>query len=339
MEMKLETPLQLKHSHIKNRLVMAPMCMYQSDDTGVVKPFHEAHYYMHALGGIGLVMVEATAISKLGRISVNDLGIWSDEHIQGLKVVAERIKEAGSTSCIQINHAGRKSVGQLPFAPSQIKMDGKDELPKAMTLIEIEQTIDEFKKAAMRANEAGFDMVEIHAAHGYLISQFMSPLSNQRDDQYGQKHQFLSDIINAIYHVWPDHKSISIRISGTEYHPDGFDIDDVILILSACDLSRIELIHVSSGGNIRPNILKLESGYQLPLARKIKHKLQIKTIGGGLLSNHVEGEKALQNDDCDMIFYGRLLLRDPFYFLRHVESFEFPKPYQRGKVIPVKENS
>lgn len=337
MEMKLETPIQLKHIQIKNRLVMAPMCMYQSDDSGVVQPFHEAHYYMHALGGIGLVMVEATAISKHGRISVNDLGIWSDDHIDGLKVVANRIKEAGSTSCIQINHAGRKSVGSLPFAPSPIKMDGKDELPKAMTLIEIQQTIDEFAKAAMRANDAGFDMIEIHAAHGYLISQFMSPLSNQRVDKYGDKHQFLSDVIHTIYQVWPVHKSISIRISGTEYHPDGFDIDDVIKILKACDLSRIDLIHVSSGGNIRPHILKLESGYQLPLARKIKHQLQVKTIGGGLLSNHEEGEKALQNQDCDMVFYGRLLLRDPFYFLRHIESFEFPKPYLRGKLI--KENT
>ena len=336
MQMKLETSIKLKHIQIKNRLVMAPMCMYQSDDTGVVKPFHEAHYYMHALGGIGLVMVEATAISKDGRISVNDLGIWSDDHIQGLKVISERIKEAGSTSCIQINHAGRKSVGQYPFAPSQIKMDGKDELPKAMSLLDINETISDFQKAAIRANEAGFDMVEIHAAHGYLISQFMSPLSNQRDDQYGVKHQFLKDVIEAIYQVWPLHKSISIRISGTEYHPDGFDIDDVIKILKACDLSRIDLIHVSSGGNIRPNIVTLASGYQLPLARKIKHELPIKTIGGGLLSNHEEGEEALQHDDCDMVFYGRLLLRDPFYFLRHIESFEFPKPYQRGKLVKEK---
>lgn len=336
MQMKLETPINLKHIQIKNRLVMAPMCMYQSDDTGVVKPFHEAHYYMHALGGIGLVMIEATAISKHGRISVNDLGIWSDDHIQGLKVISERIKEAGSTSCIQINHAGRKSVGQYPFAPSQIKMDGKDELPKAMSLLDIKETISDFQKAAIRANEAGFDMVEIHAAHGYLISQFMSPLSNQRDDHYSVKHQFLNDVIEAIYQVWPLHKSISIRISGTEYHPDGFDIDDVIKILKACDLSRIDLIHVSSGGNIRPNIVSLASGYQLPLAHKIKHELPIKTIGGGLLSNHEEGEKALQNDDCDMVFYGRLLLRDPFYFLRHIESFEFPKPYQRGKLLKEK---
>lgn len=337
MEMKLETPIQLQHLSIKNRIVMAPMCMYQSDDTGVVKPFHEAHYYMHALGGIGLVMVEATAISKQGRISINDLGIWSDDHIKGLTVIAQRIQDAGSVSCIQINHAGRKSVGQFPLAPSPIKMDGQDEHPKEMSLLEIKQTIDEFQQAAIRANEAGFDMIEIHAAHGYLISQFMSPLSNQRTDRYGEKHQFLKDTIQAIYEVWPSHKSISIRISGTEYHPDGFDIDDVIDILKACDLSRIDLIHVSSGGNIRPNILKLESGYQLPLARKIKQELQIKTIGGGLLNHHDEGELALQRNDCDMVFYGRLLLRDPFYFLRNIESFEFPKPYQRGKLI--KENS
>jgi NADPH2 dehydrogenase len=332
MEIKLDTPIQLKQIQVKNRLVMAPMCMYQSDDTGFVMPFHEAHYYMHALGGIGLVMVEATAVSKNGRISEKDLGIWSDEHVKGLKIIANRIQDAGSIACIQLNHAGRKSVGSHLLAPSEITMDGKDEKPKAMTLEDIEHVIMSFKKAAMRADQAGFDMVEIHAAHGYLISQFMSPLSNLRNDKYGLKFQFLNDVIQAVMEVWPEDKAISIRISGTEYHEEGFHIDDVIHILQACDLSRIDIIHVSSGGNVRPNITKFEPGYQLSLAHKIKHQLKIKTIGGGLLGDHRIGEKALLNEDCDMVFYGRLLLRDPFYFLRHIESLEFPVPYQRGKI-------
>jgi NADPH2 dehydrogenase len=333
MEIKLDTPIQLKQIQVKNRLVMAPMCMYQSDDTGFVMPFHEAHYYMHALGGIGLVMVEATAVCKNGRISEKDLGIWSDDHLKGLTIIASRIKDAGSIACIQINHAGRKSVGSSLLAPSEITMDGKDQIPKAMTLEDIREVIESFKKAAIRANQAGFDMVEIHAAHGYLISQFMSPLSNQRTDMYGNKHQFLSDVIQAVMLVWPKEKAISIRISGTEYHDEGFNVHDVINILDACDLSRIDLIHVSSGGNVRPNITQIEPGYQLSLAREIKHHLKVKTIGGGLLGDHHIGEKALINEDCDMVFYGRLLLRDPFYFLRHIESLEFPTPYKRGKII------
>ena len=337
MQAKLETSIILNQHHIKNRLVMAPMCMYQSDDTGSVKPFHEAHYYMHALGGIGLVMVEATAIDPNGRISLNDLGIWSNNHIKGLSVLATRIKEAGSTSCIQINHAGRKAVGKNIFGPSKIQLEGKDQQPKEMTLDDIYDTIKSFQDAAVRADKAGFDMIEIHAAHGYLISQFMSPLSNLRNDLYGKKHQLLNDVIQAVKQVWPIEKAISVRISGTEYHPDGFDIDDVIEILKACNLDRVDIIHVSSGGNVRPNVTSFEEGYQLPLARKIKHQLNIKTIGGGLLNDYIIGEQALTNDDCDMVFYGRLLLRDPFYFLRHIDSFEFPIPYKRGKLTPPKE--
>ena len=339
MSTKLETPILLNQYHIKNRLVMAPMCMYQSDDTGVVKPFHEAHYYMHALGGIGLVMVEATAIDSNGRISLNDLGIWSDDHIKGLSVLSSRIKEAGSISCIQINHAGRKAVGHDIFGPSAIQLEGKDHVPKEMTLEDINRTIKNFQNAAMRADKAGFDMVEIHAAHGYLISQFMSPLSNQRNDAYGLKHQFLNDVIQAVKEVWPLEKGISVRISGTEYHPEGFDIDDVIEILKACNLDRVDITHVSSGGNIRPNVTSFEEGYQLPLARKIKHELNIKTIGGGLLKDYMIGEQALIHEDCDMVFYGRLLLRDPFYFLRHIDSLEFPTPYKRGKLTPPKEKT
>lgn len=332
MDIKLETPIQLKTIQLKNRIVMAPMCMYQSDDSGMVKKFHEAHYYMHALGGVGLVMVEATAVDQDGRISFKDLGIWSDDHIKGLKMISNGIKEAGSVSCIQINHAGRKAVGNHIVGPSAIKMEGKDQLPLEMSLDEIKKTIRSFSQAARRAHEAGFDMIEIHAAHGYLISQFMSPLSNQRTDRYGQKHQFLKEVIESIYEVWPIEKSISIRISGTEYHPEGFDIDDVIHILKSCDLSRIDLIHVSSGGNVRPQVMNFEEGYQLPLARIIKEACQIPTIGGGLITNAMIGNQALRNNDCDLVFYGRLLLRDPFYFLRNIEQLEFPEPYKRGKL-------
>jgi NADPH2 dehydrogenase len=324
----LYLPYEINGKVLKNKIIMAPMCMYMAENDGKANLFHTIHYGMHAMGGVSVVLVEATAVSEEGRISVNDLGIWSDEHIEGLKTIAKSIQQNGAVAGIQINHAGRKARTSLKLAPSKVAYE-QDELPVEMTLEMIEKVIQDFKDAAVRANEAGFDWLEIHAAHGYLISQFMSPLSNLRQDQYGLKGQFLKEILKAILNVWPSNKWLSIRVSATEYDPNGFDVHDVITMLNDMDTSRVDLIHVSSGGNVKPNITP-EAGYQLKFANDIK-EAGYRTIGGGLITTHQEAEHALKSGQCDLVFFGRLLLRDPFYFLRNSDTIEWPKPYLRGK--------
>jgi NADPH2 dehydrogenase len=327
-------PIQVKNYTLKNKIIMAPMCMYQSDETGHVKNFHRTHYMSHAMGGVSMVIVEATSIMPNGRISLNDLGIWSDDHIEGLRSVVEHIHEGGALSSIQINHAGRKTRAKDPIAPSALTYSEHDIVPKEMTLEDIKAVISAYKEAARRANLAGFDGLEIHAAHGYLLSQFMSPISNQRTDKYGHPSQMIKEVIEAVCDVWPQEKILTLRISGTEYHPDGFDVNDVIEVLKGVNVNVIDFIHVSSGGNIRPLSIDLKPGYQLELSKTIKSSLQVKTIGGGLIHDVELAQDALINQSCDMVFFGRLLLRDPMYFLRQTEDIEWPKSYIRGKQKP-----
>ena len=311
---------------------MAPMCMYQSDEDGFVKDFHKTHYMFHAMGGVSLVIVEATSVAPNGRISLNDLGIWSDDHIKGLSEVVSLIHEGGALASIQINHAGRKTRTSDPIGPSSIAYSKEEKVPREMTVNDIEDMIKSFQDAAKRADQAGFDGLEIHGAHGYLLSQFMSPISNQRRDKYGQPHVFLKEVIDAINDVWPKEKLLTLRMSASEYHPDGFDVDDIIDILRGVHISTLDFIHVSSGGNIRPQTLQVAPGYQLDFAKKIKDDLDVKTIGGGLILNVEAAEDALIQKKCDLVFFGRLLLRDPMYFLRQDDEIAWHPAYKRGKL-------
>jgi NADPH2 dehydrogenase len=329
----IDTPFKINASlTLKNRIVMAPMCMYQAESDGFSNHFHETHYHMHAMGGVGLVIVEATSVMPNGMISIHDLGIYKDEHIQGLKEIVKRIKSQDALAGIQINHAGRKARVENTIGPSALGYDEVSKVPKAMTLEDIKEVISSFKEAARRANEAGFDLLEIHGAHGYLISQFMSKISNKRLDRYQDKSMFLNEVIKTIYDVWPKEKAISLRVSATEYHEDGYDCDELIEILKRVDLSRIDFIHVSSGGNIKPKLIDPKPGYQLEYAKKIQQSLHIPTIGGGLLLDAKAGDDALKEGMCSLVFYGRLLLRDPFVFLRELDTLTWPKAYERGKL-------
>lgn len=320
---------EMNGKQLKNKIIMAPMCMYMANHEGKANSFHITHYGMHAMGGVSTVIIEATAVSEEGRISLNDLGIWSDEHVLGLKEIVKNIHQNGAVAGIQINHAGRKARTTLKIAPSKVAYD-QDELPIEMSKETIKRVIQDFKHAAKRANEAGFDWLEIHAAHGYLISQFMSPIANLRQDEYGHKGHFLKEVLEEVLQVWPSNKWLSIRVSATEYDPKGFDVHDVIQLLKEMDTSRVDFIHVSSGGNVKPNIIP-QPGYQLPFSKAIKDA-GFQTIGGGLITTVQEAEQALQNGQCDLVFFGRLLLRDPFYFLRQSDKIEWPKPYLRGKL-------
>lgn len=322
---------------IKNRIVMAPMCMYSShEEDGKVQNWHYTHYVSRAVGQVGLIILEATAVTPQGRISPQDLGIWSDDHIEGLSQLTSLMKSYGSKTGIQLAHAGRKAVieGEI-IAPSAIPFNEEMKTPKEMTLIEIKETVDAFKQGAERARNAGFDCIEIHAAHGYLINEFLSPLSNKRDDQYGgsaeNRYRFLREVIEAIKEVWDG--PLIVRVSASDYHEDGLTIKDYVTYSKWMKEQGIDLIDVSSGALV-PARIKTFPGYQVPFAEKIKHEANIPTGAVGLITNGIQAEEILQNDRADLIFIARELLRDP-YFPRTAAkelgvTIEAPKQYDRG---------
>jgi NADPH2 dehydrogenase len=325
---------KIKDTTFKNRAVMAPMCMYQADETGKANMFHILHYGTRATGGLGMVILEATSVDPDGRISLNDLGIWSDDHIEGLKSVCDVIKSQNTVAGIQINHAGRKARVKHPIAPSAVAFNNEEQLPAAMTKDDIKKVINDFKLAAKRAHKAGFDMLEIHAAHGYLIYQFLSPISNHRKDEYQDGVLFLEELIKAVNEVWPKEKLLGIRISATEYSEAGITVDMAIDIINRVKGLGIDLLHVSSGGNVIANI-KLFPGYQLGLAQKMKEKTGLATIGGGLITDLKLSEFALNQNMADFIFYGRVLLREPYFLLNRADELKheiiWPKAYERGR--------
>ena len=327
-------PFTLKKTTFKNRIVLPPMCMYQADEEGHANDFHVIHYGSMALGGPGLILVEATAVSPNGKISSNDLGIWSDDHIEGLKRISDAIRKQGSIPGIQINHAGRKSKTEEPWAPSALAFDGNHLVPKEMTIDDINETIMAFQKAAQRANQAGFDVLEIHAAHGYLIYQFLSPLTNQRVDRYQNHGQFLVDITEAISNVWPKDKVLAVRISATEYAQGGVTPTMASAVLNRLKAFGMDLIDVSSGGN---QIVKIPiyPGYQLGLAKIIKEETGLPVIGGGLIEHLTMAEYAVSAQQCDFVYLGRALLRNPHLILNQAKEvgydIAYPEPYQRGK--------
>lgn len=327
--------LEIKNLILKNRAVMAPMCMYQSDDTGVVKDFHVTHYGTRAMGGVGLIIQEATAIDPDGRISTEDLGIWSDDHIEGLKRIVKAIHDHGSVAAIQLNHAGRKAQVDDPIAPSAISYSDRFKVPKEMSLEDIKTVISQFRDAARRALETGYDLIELHAAHGYLLFQFLSPNSNFRTDAYGDRKKLLKDVVKAVREVWPKEKALAIRISAFEYvqktvTPEWF----AELINEIKDLG-VDIIDVSSGGNVQVQNITIFPGYQLDFARTIKAKTDLFVIGGGLIDNLKLADYAISDGLCDLIYFGRLLLRDPYHIINHASDLgfdiDYPKPYLRGK--------
>ncbi|MBU7593402.1 NADPH dehydrogenase NamA [Metabacillus halosaccharovorans] len=337
MKTKLFQPYQIKNVTLKNRIVMSPMCMYSSTgEKGFIEDFHFTHYISRAVGQVGLIMVEATAVTPQGRISVQDLGIWSDDHVPALQELVSKIKEYGSATAIQLAHAGRKSTvdGEI-IAPSSIPFDNTYKTPKSMTKEEIKETVQAFQDGAKRAKKAGIDIIEIHAAHGYLINEFLSPLSNKRDDEYGgsedNRYRFLSEVIDAVKEVWDG--PLFVRISASDYHPEGLDIKDYESYASKMKEQGVDLIDVSSGAVV-PAKINVFPGYQVKFAEKVKEKAGIASGAVGLITSGIQAEEILQNNRADLIFIARELLRDP-YFPRTAakelgETIEAPKQYDRG---------
>lgn len=334
---KLFTPSEFKGITLKNRIVMSPMCMYScTNQDGKVTPFHQTHYVSRAVGQVGLIMTEAAAVLPEGRISHEDLGIWQDDHIEGLKQLNEQIHSYGSATGIQLAHAGRKArLDSAIYAPSALAFNESSKTPTEMTIEDIATTVEAFKNGARRAKEADFDIIEIHAAHGYLINQFLSPLTNKRTDQYGgsleNRYRLLSEIINSIKTVW--NGPLFVRVSTDEYNEQGNTLEDIVYLAKQMEQQGIDLIDCSSGGVV-PATIKPYPGYQIKRCETIKQQASIATGAVGLITNGLQAEELLQNNRADLAFIGRALLRNPYWVntaaaeLGH--SLEAPKQYERG---------
>ncbi len=329
-------PLQIRNMHLKNRIVMPPMCMYSAEHKdGKVTGFHLAHYASRAIGQVGLVIVEATGVRPEGRISDECLGIWDDGQVEGVARLVEAIKEQGSAAALQINHAGRKSLttGTRRLAPSAIPYNDHAVSYEEMTEQDIQEVLEAYRQAARRANEAGFDGLEIHAAHGYLIHQFLSPLSNQRQDAYGQDRSlFLHQVVEAVAAAWPRDKALWIRISASDWLPGSVSPADWIGWLNS--LPRpMDMVHVSSGG-LQKATVAVSPGYMLPLAAQIKQGTGLPVIGVGHLDDDQLIVHALESGACDMVALGRGLLRNPNKAIELAVRFGRPdlvaRQYERG---------
>lgn len=339
MAAKLFSPYTVKGVTFKNRIVMAPMCMYSShNEDGHLQNWHRTHYTSRAVGQVGLIIVEATAVSPEGRISPQDLGIWSDEHIAGFQELAGLVKEHGTKIGIQLAHAGRKAVleGEI-LAPSAIAFNEKSKTPKEMTKDDIAATIEAFKKGAERVKKAGFDVIEIHGAHGYLINEFLSPLSNKRTDEYGgsaeNRYRFLREVIDAVKTVWDG--PLFVRVSAHDYHEDGLTPEDYITFGNWMKEQGVDLIDVSSGAVV-PARIDVYPGYQVKYSETIKYGADIPTGAVGLITSPLHAEEILQNERADLIFLARELLRDPYWPRKAAKelgvSIDGPKQYERGWV-------
>ena len=346
----LYTPIQFRNLTLNNRWVMSPMCMYSSED-GLANDFHLLHYGSRAQGGTGLIMVEATGVVPEGRITNKCMGIWNDEQAEKLKKVVSIVHENSESKIgIQLAHAGRKGStwngkqisveeGWETVAPSAIPYHQSERIPHELTAEEIKNLVQSFKEAAQRALDAGFDVIEIHAAHGYLIHQFLSPLSNVRTDEYGgsfeNRSRFLIEIIDAVNGLLDENHPLFVRISGTEYAKDGWNIKDSVELAKVLKEKGVDLIDVSSGGNIHGAKISLFDGYQVPLAAAVKKESGIATGAVGLIKTAKQAEEILQNEQADLIFVAREILRNPYLPVRgsfkNNDNCFFPPQYERAK--------
>jgi NADPH2 dehydrogenase len=337
---KLFTSFKVKNLELKNRIVMAPMCTYSADKSGNPYDWHFTHYTSRAVGGVGLILFEATGVESRGRITEKDLGIWSDEHVEGLSKIVKACKKYGSKIGIQLAHAGRKSevLSEASIAPSPIPFSSDYRVPTEMTKEDIRKVVSAFKEAARRADQAGFDVIELHGAHGYLINEFLSPLTNKRTDEYGgtpeNRVRFLKEILKEVKTVWPVEKPIIVRVSAEEYAEDGNHDSIIADMLKSIKEEGVDIINVSSGGVINAG-LKPYPGYQIKMAETVRSITEIPVIAGGLITSSLMAEEILQNDRADLIFIGRELLRNPYWALQSAkelhEDIPWPAQYERSK--------
>ena len=350
----LFSPITIKNINLKNRIVVSPMCQYTAVD-GYASDWHLVHLGSRAVGGAGLIIQEATSVSPEGRISPGDLGIWSDDHIPMLKRITDFIHENGSIAGIQLAHAGRKASfdapwkgskclneeegGWIPYAPSAIPFNEGDTVPHELTTEDIEQLKEDFRSATERSLAAGYKVIELHAAHGYLFHQFFSPLSNKRTDQYGgsfeNRIRFLLETLEAVQEVWPSENPLFVRISATDWAEGGWNTEDSIELAKILKDKGVDLIDCSSGGLVSYQKIPVFAGYQVQFADAVKSGSGMLTAAVGLITEPQQAEDILQESKADLIFLAREFLRDPYFPLHAAtalnQDIKWPDQYDRAK--------
>lgn len=351
----LFSPLKIKSIEFKNRIVVSPMCEYSSVD-GFANNWHLVHLGARAVGGAALIITEATAVSPEGRISPADLGIWKDEHIAKLKEITTFIEEHGAVAGVQLAHAGRKASHAEPWnggkqiqpdeengwqsiAPSALAFSRSETAPLELDKAGIAKVIADFKAAAIRSLAAGFKVIELHGAHGYLINEFLSPHSNTRTDEYGgsfeNRSRFLLEVIDAVNEVWPTDLPLFVRLSTTEWTEGAWTIDDSIALAKILKDKGVDLVDSSTGGNVAGAQIPLKPGYQVEFAEAIKKHTDILTGAVGLITEAKQADEIIRTGQADMVVMAREFLRDPHFPLRAAhelgQEVKWPVQYERAK--------
>ena len=346
-------PLSLRDVSLRNRIAVSPMCEYSSVD-GMANDWHFVHLGSRAVGGAGLVLTEAAAVSPEGRISPDDLGIWKDAQIEPLARIVRFVRAQGARTGIQLAHAGRKASTPAPFkgrgrvefadggweplAPSAIAFAPDYHTPKAMSHEDIRQAIGDFAEAARRALAAGFEIIELHAAHGYLAHQFLSPLSNERTDEYGgtfaNRVRFTLEMVTAVRTVWPERLPLLVRISATDWADGGWTLDESVELASLLKKEGVDLIDCSSGGLVPYAKITVGPGYQVPFAERIRREAGIATGAVGMITTATQADVIVRDGQADLVLLARELLRDPYWPLHAAEVLgvagEWPPQYLRA---------
>lgn len=354
MESLLFQPLQIRELNIKNRIAVSPMCQYSAEE-GVPNNWHLVHLGSRAAGGAGIVICEATSVSPEGRISPGDTGIWNEKQIEAFKPITEFIKSQDSIPAIQIAHAGRKASthrpwqgygavpldqgGWVPMAPSPIRYSEKYHEPKEMSPADLRMVLEQFAQAAHNALKAGFEIAEIHMAHGYLLSEFLSPLSNQRNDEYGgsieNRMRFPLAVAQEIRKIWPAKWPVFVRISATDWVEGGWTLEDSIIFARRLKQIGIDLIDCSSGGVSPQQKITTGPNYQVHLSKGVRKEAGILTGAVGMITQPKQAEAILKNEEADFIFMARELLRHPYWPLHAAKKLNvkiaWPKQYERAQ--------
>jgi len=354
MPATLFSRLRLRRVEFKNRVFLSPMCQYTGTD-GLPTDWHLVHLGSHAVGGVALVLTEAAAVSPQGRISPNDLGIWSDAHARALKRITDFIAGQDAVPGIQLAHAGRKASSDVPWrggrpvavaeggwqplAPSPLPFDDAAPLPREMTSQDLEETVSQFAAAARRSLEAGFKVIELHMAHGYLLHEFLSPLANQRGDEFGgsleNRMRLPLRVAETVRDVWPADLPLFVRISSTDWVEGGWDLAQSTEFCGRLKTIGVDLIDCSSGGLVSSAVIPAGPGYQTPFAAQIRSGVGIATGAVGLITNPVQAEQIIATGQADAVIIGRELLRSPYWPLHAAKVLQaeipWPPQYLRAK--------
>ncbi|HEX7915284.1 NADH:flavin oxidoreductase/NADH oxidase [Rudaea sp.] len=347
------TSLDIGNITLRNRIAISPMCEYSAID-GVPNDWHLVHLGSRAVGGAGLVFTEASAISPEGRISAADAGIWNEAQQAAWARIVQFIKTQGAAAGIQLAHAGRKASTDVPWhggkplvgvpgawtpvAPSAIAFDVGYAVPTALDAAGLRKVVADFVAAAVRAREAGFDVIEIHAAHGYLLHEFLSPLSNRRTDAYGgsleNRARLLREVVAAVRGVWPQPRPLFVRVSATDWIEGGWDIAECVELARWLKADGVDLIDTSSGGNVAHAKIPVGPGYQVPFAARIRREAGIATGAVGMITTAPQAQQIVERGDADLVLIARESLRDPYFPRRAAAELgvkiPIPEQYQRA---------